>query len=241
MFFERKKPEERAAYAVKLARKYAEKAGKSKNLKDKNYWLSEAIKILSKEIEKNPNQLVLYYARGQLLVVAEEYKLAKKDLTKVLMDKSFLDKAGRHASSVLRDIHENLTKVEFSLRNYDEAAIHLLKVWIGQETANELISDPELIHFAKGMLFYGHEEYRNAVKELIKVLEIDPKLENKHLLTIGSTDKEKFFFILGFCEIMSGDLENAKKHLEKVLELNPSNKDAKTFLTSLQTRLKKSK
>ena len=73
------------------------------------------------------------------------------------------------------------------------------------------------------------------------MLEMDPKLENKHLRTIGSASEESFFSLLGSCEFLLGDLENARKHLEKVLGLNPSNRDAKTFLASIQNHLKKGK
>ena len=122
------------------------------------------------------------------------------------------DRARQHYEAVLagdpdnRDAHMGLAKIHMMRRELDAALAELDKIDLSQ------ITDP-IVFYNIGSLLFDQGQSANAQRYYELALGLDPTFADAHMQ-------------VALCLIQQGKMQEAKPHLQKVIELDPDSQNA---------------
>ncbi|MCB9798167.1 tetratricopeptide repeat protein [Candidatus Nomurabacteria bacterium] len=160
---------------------------------------------LEKAVELEPSNAVLHWRLADTLVYGGEVSKAQESLKKAIA------------------LKPNFVQAYIGLSNLFEEEERINDAILVHKPIMELLQDNPDALFNLGRLFYnrGQEgDLANAKRLFQRVVELEPRFSNAH-------------YSLGLLFEREGNIEKAKYHLEKVMELNPGNEDVKLRLESL--------
>lgn len=170
---------------------------------DKEGGYTRAKKSYEEAVKLYPENPYLYVILARLEASAGSKEGVRLQLTEALKKKQNF-----------ADALYLMSQLEASDNKIDEALAYAV------EAAKNAPEDP-LVHIQAGLLYYGKQDYQNAVTSLQKALEKDPNNSNiAYFLALSLRD--------------GGRPDIAKTIADELLRRNPGNPDLETFLKSLE-------
>lgn len=192
---------------------------------------SEAIDMLEEATKRFPQNAQLVNYHGQLCLLAGRLPQAEESFRKALAIDPYLT-----------DAHNNLGAVLDKTGKKTEAEEEFRKA-----LADPTYASPQNVHLNLGLLYASQERNEDAVREMRKAVEIDPKFyrgqfELASLLDkLGQLDEAvrlyevaapayrqdgSYQYRVGLAYFRLDRKDQAKAHLEKVLEIAPGSESA---------------
>ncbi len=160
-------------------------------IKYKNY--EDAIKYYNKAIKYNPSGAILYFERGQLLSILEEYIGAEKDLK---IASSLNDRL------IYKNINLMLGKIYYNLDERSKSITHIDK---------ELAINPE-----------NKEALLWQIRSYSEVGQYELAEDYARRLLIIDPESPDGYSVLGDIKLMQGDTQKSNELHNKVIELDPN-------------------
>ena len=192
---------------------------------------SEAIDIAEKAANSNPGNAPAWNFHGQLCFVAGRLPAAEQSFRKALAVDPFLSDAQNNLGAVL-DRTGRKAEAEEAYR---------------KALADPTYTTPEKVHLNLGLLFASQGRDDDAVAEMRKAVELDPKFYQGHYELASLLDRTgrldeavrlyevaapgyrtdgSYHYRLGLACFRLKRTDEARKHLERVLEVAPGSENA---------------
>ena len=213
-------PDSQLAHSVRLAESYY-RAGR----------ISEALAILEKAIEENPQRADVRNYYGQMSFVAGRLPQAEAALRRAV-----------ELDPYLADAHNNLGAVLDRTGRKDEAEAEFRKA-----LEDPTYTTPEKARLNLGLLYASQGRDEEAIRELRRAVEVNPKFYRGHYELASLLDKTgraeeaariyevaapeykndgEYQYRLGFLYFRMNDADKARLHLSRVLEVAPGSENA---------------